>query len=327
MRKKHTFFWRLWPCLLFSLILTCFAGQLRAAEKKQAPEPVISVKAELDNAFITIGSNVTYTITVKHSPEVKILSALDASAGDILEIKNVKNFKRSEDGLTVEGRTITMTAFRLGEFILDPVRIDYRINDGEIKSIETNRSYLTVESVFKDPSKKAEDIRGVKGVLTLEIKYRFWILTGLAVLLSLILFFYFYQQFKKQNPNLPAPVPVISPEKEAMQALNELFDSDLLKRGLVKVYFFKFSEILRIYFEKRYRIQAVESTTYEIMLLLKDADIDSALRRKINDVLESADLAKFAKWKPEPAMIMDLNKKAREIITESTSQAGGSGGN
>ena len=60
----------------------------------------------------------------------------------------------------------------------------------------------------------------------------------------------------------------------------------------------------------------MESTTYEIIKDLKDKEIDSVLRKKIQTVLEASDLAKFAKWKPEPAEIIALNKQSKQIVEE-----------
>ena len=73
---------------------------------------------------------------------------------------------------------------------------------------------------------------------------------------------------------------------------------------------------MRTYFEKRYHILAVESTTDEILRLLRGHEMDSGLLKKIAETLESADLAKFAKWKPEPAKIVEINHKSRQIIEE-----------
>ena len=72
--------------------------------------------------------------------------------------------------------------------------------------------------------------------------------------------------------------------------------------------------LLREYFEKRFHILAVESTTYEILRSLGQTDVDPELRKKIAEVLESADLAKFAKWIPEPGQILQLNQQAKQVV-------------
>ena len=96
--------------------------------------------------------------------------------------------------------------------------------------------------------------------------------------------------------------------------LNHLFDSDFLRRGKIKEYYLRLSEILRIYFERRFQILAIESTTYEIIRALRQKSIEPELIRKIAEVLEAADLAKFAKWIPEPSQILLLNQKSKQIV-------------
>ena len=49
------------------------------------------VKAEVNKAFLTIGDPVTYTVTVEHSPDIRILSSIPAPSSDFLEIKKVED--------------------------------------------------------------------------------------------------------------------------------------------------------------------------------------------------------------------------------------------
>ncbi len=86
----------------------------------------------------------------------------------------------------------------------------------------------------------------------------------------------------------------------------------------MKEYFLKLSEILRIYFERRFQILAIESTTFEITQALKTQGLDQALLQKIEEFLKSTDLVKFAKWLPEPAAIIGLNLKAKQIVEDCT---------
>ena len=107
---------------------------------------------------------------------------------------------------------------------------------------------------------------------------------------------------------------LLSPEDEALLRLNRLFDSDLIARGKLKEYFLEFSEILRRYFERRFEILAVESTTSEIIRDLKAKEVSAALREKIQQVLDTADLVKFAKWRPSALEIQQLNRMAKAIV-------------
>ncbi|MDD5670908.1 MAG: hypothetical protein PHN49_04635 [Candidatus Omnitrophica bacterium] len=279
-----------------------------------AEKPAISLKAEVDKAFITIGDPVVYTVTIRHVPSIKVLSQITPPASDILSIKKIEDLRREEDGMVVEGKRMKLTAYRLGEFILDPISIDYTDDKGQKGKIQTEKIYLTVKSVAEGETKT--DIRGIKSVISIPRKYRlaiFVIITSLGVIL---LGLWIYRIVRKKVAERIEQGPPLTAEEEAKLNLERLYGSDLLKKGKLKEYYLRYSEIIRIYLEKRFKVLAVESTTYEIVRFLKQNQVDQSLLEKIDEVLEASDLAKFAKWRPEVFQILDLNKKALQVIDE-----------
>ncbi len=294
--------------IILTVAFLMTAGTLRAAED------AIKVTAEVDKAFLTIGDPVTYTVTVEHAPDIQILSNIPAPDSDILEIKKVEDLNKKGKKTILSGKKFILTTYRLGEFILGPVTIQYRKEGLPIKSLQTNKLYLTVKSVAEGESQ--EDIRDVKKVVP--FKWRMgkflWTLLTLALLTA---GYFLFRFLRGQKIALVPSAPPLTPEEEALLHLGELYESDLLKRGLIKAYYLRLSEILRVYFEKRYGILAVESTTFEILRALKPQHPDSALYQKIQYVLEAADLAKFAKWVPTAPEVLHLNKKSEEIVKES----------
>lgn len=300
--KKLFFF-----VLLFASI---FCGSCFAAKADD-----IRVTAAVDKAFLTIGDPVTYTVTVEHAPDIQILSSIPSPSSEILEIKKVEDIQKKGKKTIITGRKFILTSFRLGEFILDPVTIRYRKGDQPEKSVQTNKLYLTVKSVAE--GEPQEDIRDVKTVVP--YKLRLGKLFATILILGLLTAGYFlFQAFRKRKGALQPALPPMTPEEEALQHLSELFESDLFKRGFIKMYYLRLSEILRVYFEKRYTILAVELTTAEILRALRPQHLDTGLFQKIQYVLESSDLAKFAKWVPAPTEVLQINKQAQEIIREST---------
>jgi hypothetical protein len=283
-----------------------------ALSLQAAEEAKISVKSEIDRAFITIGDPVIYTVTVRHDPKIKILSPFSPPSPDILKIKKVEDIRQEDAGMLIEGRRFTLTAFGLGEFILEPLEVKYLDPEGNQQTLQTDKIFLTVKSVAEGEEKT--DIRGIKGVIKLPSK----ILSILYILFAFALataVFLFFKSRKAKGP-VKSPEPALSAEEEAMLALNHLFDSDLIRRAKIKEYYLRLSEILRTYFDRRFLIQASEATTYEIMKALKEKETPSELRTLISEVLEAADLAKFAKWKPEPAEVVLLNQKSKQIIEQ-----------
>ncbi|MDD5225747.1 MAG: hypothetical protein PHV97_01005 [Candidatus Omnitrophica bacterium] len=274
----------------------------------------IRVKAEVDKAFLTIGDPVTYTVTAEHAPDIRILSEIPAPSSEILEIKKIEDIHKKEKKKIITGRKFILTTYRLGEFILDPVTVRYQKDGEPEKTIQTNKLYLTVKSVAGGDAQ--EDIRDVKSVVPYKLRMGKLLWTFLILALFISGYFLYRAFRKKQIVFQPGPPP-LTPEEEAFLHLGELFESDLLKRGLIKLYYLRLSEVLRIYFEKRYKILAVELTTIETLRALRPLHLETGLYQKIQYVLESADLAKFAKWIPTAPEVLQINKKSEEIIKES----------
>lgn len=300
------------PALFLLLIGSIlFIPALVQAEEKSS----ISLKAEIDKAAITIGERVEYRVTITHEPSVQILSQIAPPQIHPFEVKEVHDFSEKQGKQIVEGRRFVLTTYELGEFILEPFSIQYRTGGGEPKTLRTNRLFITVRSVDTSDKPKT-DIRNVKG--TLELKHRWGWLGYLFLCLAGFGggFYFWWQRKHRGQTEGPPEEPELSPEDQALFELNRLFDSDLLSRGKMKEYFFKLSEILRRYFERRFEMAAIESTTSEILRDLKIKELPLSLRQKIQDVLEVADWVKFAKWKPSPTEIVRTNQLAKALVEE-----------
>jgi hypothetical protein len=275
----------------------------------------ISVKSEVNRAFVTIGERLEYRVTVTHDPSIQILSDLLPPAAKPFEMKEMHEFSEKQGKEIVEGRRVTLVSYELGEFILEPVTVRYRTAKGEEKSIQTNRLYVTIQSVEPSGAEKT-DIRGPKGVVGLS---REWAWLWALVAFSLVGGGAYYLWWRWKHPTAVgagAGEAALSPEDEALLSLSRLFDSDLLRRGKLKEYYLSLSEILRRYFERRFEILAIESTTPEILRDLKEKELPTSLRAKIRETLEAADLVKFAKWKPAPTEILHTNQLAKQIVEE-----------
>lgn len=294
--------------LLNLLLILLFARGLNAADET----PKISVKAEINKAFITIGDPIEYTVLIEHEPDVQILSQIPPPPDDVLKIKKVRDIRKDEDGLIFTGKKFTLTTYKLGQFILDPIEIQFRYKNQEPQSISTDPIYIQVKSVAEGEEKV--DIRGLKPVVPIRFKWSRWLLAPVLIVLGAAFVVWFYWLRRKKPNSIAVEAPRLSAEDEALMLLTKLFESDLIRRGKIKDYFLKLSEILKAYFERRYHILALESTTAEILRDLLKKDVSPELVQNISTVLEQSDLAKFAKWVPDPAQIVAINQMAKQVI-------------
>jgi len=117
--------------------------------------------------------------------------------------------------------------------------------------------------------------------------------------LAVILYFIFRKKEKKEVPKVN-----IAPIKEALQRLKELDEKQLLQQNKIKIYYSELTDIVRTYIEKDINIPALESTTNELIETINDFNESSKLGisketiQQLKEVLQSADLVKFAKSKP-----------------------------
>ena len=106
------------------------------------------------------------------------------------------------------------------------------------------------------------------------------------------------------------------PHELALQQLETLKNQELLQKGDVKGYHSALTFIVREYLEKRYGILPLEQTTDEILAQLRKGDFDFSLSQKLGEVLQTADLVKFAKAQPTAEFHETAMATARAFILE-----------
>ncbi len=108
----------------------------------------------------------------------------------------------------------------------------------------------------------------------------------------------------------------------ALEKLNELEKEKLWQAGRIKEYQSRLTHIIREYLENRFNIQALESTTDEIIMALRQNALDKDNEQTLVQILQIADLVKFAKAKPPVDIHAAFLKKAEAFVdcTKETAQ-------
>ena len=159
------------------------------------------------------------------------------------------------------------------------------------------------------------DIRPLKDVVNINEKFPILLVIALILAALAILAFIYFKKKKAEEKIYTPPMPAEEIAREALRALKE---KKLIEKRLFKEYYIRLSDIIRTYVENRYRIFAMDRTTWELFQEMKSKRIERSHADKINDFLEDCDMVKFAKYTPDQKEMGDIYKKAEKIIDITT---------
>ncbi len=271
-------------------------------------KPVV-LKRELNKKSILIGESLIYTLSIKAPSHIQIEFPQLKDLGDF----EVRDFSLKEKVFKdkIYRGIYTLTAYSWGEKTIGSLRIGY--NDGDRQNyIEVPELRVRVKSFLKGPENDIYDIRPPK-----EVGIPLWIdLSFILGILSLaILGFIFLSRKNKKSKRDSSPK--IYAHSIALNALEELAKKNYLAQGEFKLYYLELSSIVRHYLEARFKLAAAEMTTEEFLNKVKDESILSSEQKLLlQNFLESADLVKFAKYRPSPEGAGEALNLARRLILE-----------
>jgi len=303
----------------FLRVLPVFVFLLCGSKMSAQESPRIST--EIDTTFIKIGEQVQWKVTVDIDstdfvifPEGQTFSPLEtveAFATDTI---------RNKDRLTLQ-KIYALTQFDSGAYKLPSQRID--ING---TGFMTDSSLINVATVPVDTlNQKMYDIKPIINVE--KSNYTFWkyLLIGLLILLILGALFYWFVLRKKPLTE-EEKVALLPPYDRALLELKKLENSKYLIQDEYKQYYSELTTIVRSYLEEDAHVTALESTTGQLiekLELLKDAGelkLDDDTIKQFQQILQTADLVKFAKNKPSTS-VAEQDRKLVEQIVEKTHEA------
>lgn len=112
------------------------------------------------------------------------------------------------------------------------------------------------------------------------------------------------------------PAPVLPPHIAAKQELERLYMQRLWQAEKHKQYYSALTDILRQYILSRYNVGAMEMTSDEIWRSIQQLDIPQKNLMDIRDLLQEADLVKFAKAVPEA----ERNEHSYDVVWDFVEQ-------
>ena len=285
------------PILLFSLLhgLPGFS------------QDVLGPKATVDKNRILIGEPIQLNLEARVAAGSAILW---------FSIDSIPHFewvdKGSLDSASIGDQMIYHQKLLITSFDSGRVFIPGLMMEIGGKQIYTDSIPVEVSYSPFDPNKDYHDIKDIINVENPFVKYVIW---GIAVisLLSIAAVIYFAGRHPDQVIRTKAPVVMLTPYEEARKALEELKKERLPEQGLVKLYYTRLNDILRIFVLHKLNMSSMEKTNEELIMQLRQINISPHQFSQLTSALRMSDFVKFAKYLPDKFS----NEQNFEIIESS----------
>jgi hypothetical protein len=269
----------------------------------------VKAKASLDTNNVLIGDQVNLILEFESDTSQKVVWPQIPDTLGAIEIL-------SRDSVTslLNGRRITrsqrvlITSFDSGSHSIAPFTFMYdKPGYSTMYPEESNPLVLNVNTVAVDTTEAIKDIKPPMDEPIAWTEYLIYFLIALAAVALIIgLIYYLKKRKRKAKDEVLDYDPRIPPHILALQSLKDLENEKLWHKGMVKQYYIKLTEIIRLYIKRQFHIDAMEMITPEIIENLEKHRFAEELIQNMKTLFELADLVKFAKYQPIP----DENSKS-----------------
>lgn len=275
----------------------------------------IDAKAFTDKVEYEIGDYIYLTIEILHEDDLRVFKPLLSEL-----VKEIEVISSSEPVVENVGNkrkiiyNFIVSKYDSADVNLAPIPVIYQIgSDTTSYEVFTNPIHFTVRTL---PVVTASEIKDVKPPIKIPLDLITLIIILICILAIIALAVYFYKrkQRKKQKQVQKKKVYIIPAHVKAITELRALEEKHLWQQGYIKEYHTEITEIIRRYFEERFNILALESSTTEIMEQLTRVIVPENIYKIINGFLNNADLVKFAKFKPIPEVNEEMMRQAVDIV-------------
>ena len=314
----------------YHILLSVFAAALLAAGAfgtafaQEDPLSKVRISLNVDPPNMSFADEVTFTLDVTYPDDHSVVvHKLPRNWGQF-EVREQSPAQTvlNDDGTKTTSQTIKAVVFGRGTVQTPDLPISVRGPDGTVEQASPLPKELIVGSVLPGPDAEPMDIRQqaklptpiwddpVARTSTLLI-----VLTGL--LAGAVLAAYLIRR-RLQG----APLPVLdtrTPWEIAIDELDRIERLDLPEDGLFKEHYTLVADAMRVYVQAMYLrdvspVDAIDMTTDEIWAALRRSTLNYDDAKLVLDLLQEADLVKFAKYTPAVSQSYEASGQARYIV-------------
>lgn len=312
----------------FGIIYKIFVCLILFFYQTSASASPVSIKAKLDSVQLLMGNMTTLHLEIVEDKNTKgefpIFRNIASTGfvgvnGDSIELRGI-----------VKADTIDLGSNRLQINCIVPLQsFDsglYQIPPFEYvagkDTIWSNSLALKVVPVKVGENDEISDFMPVEEPLNPSIfdKLPDWVVDYwwllLLILLLILVLVYLVIQYRKTGKIIPVKKKELPPYEVAMTSLKKLKEKKLWEQGLEREYFTELTEVLRVYLQARFEINAMEMTSRQIIETLHRNEELKNKSNYIKQILDIADFVKFAKLRPMPSENTEAYDNAVSFVEE-----------
>lgn len=250
------------------------------------------VRASLvvDNETPFIGQPITMTFVVNAPPGTAVTAWPQFPPGQVFDVLETGEPSTAEysDHVTHQQR-LQIALWQTGAHLTPELFVGYRLADGREGQAPVTSAYIEVRSVLNPPDVALRPLKPLQRLPHTPLWVYALAVTGAAVVPLFGRWWLLRRRWRARNGSQqgsPAQVAILS-----LRALQE--------RGLpaVEVYA-RTAEHLRRYLLERFEVRAGEMTTRELLRALDREGLSQGELQQLQQILEQADLVKFAGFEP-----------------------------
>lgn len=274
-----------------------------------------TIRSEVDTTYIKIGEQINFKVTVETDSTAQVIFPEGQTFSPLETVEALKtDTVKKLDRMTLQ-KIYALTQFDSGSYTLPRQQIMVNGKPFFTDSLKIDVATIPVDTL-------AQKMYDIKPLINVEKtngglwKILLWILGVLLVAGAALYWFV----FRKKALSEAEKVALLPPFDRAILGLKELEKSKYLIQDDYKSYYSELTDIVRSYLEEDVHVTALESTTDQLidkLEMMKDAGqlkLDNETIQQFKKVLQTSDLVKFAKSKPENSVAEQDRKSVEQIV-------------
>ena len=280
-----------------------------------------TIKTNVDTTYIRIGEQIKWKITIGIDSTDQVIFPEGQTFSPLETVEAyATDTTRKNDRLTLQ-KIYALTQFDSGTYKLPSQRIEINGVGYFTDSLQINVETIPVDTL----AQKMYDIKPLMVVDKTNPDLWKYLLGGVLVLVVVGGLFYWFV-FRKKPLTEAEKVALLPAYDRALLELKRLENSKYLIQDEYKEYYSELTDIVRSYLEEDANISAMESTTGQLIEKLEllsdsgDLELEKDTISQFKNILQTADLVKFAKSKPSMT-VAEQDRKIVGLIVEKTHEA------